>query len=101
MAPYLSAGGTDARHLPGIKVYGFFPYGPSDQAAGYSQLVHGHDERIGVEDLAFGMRFLYELVLRFCKVEIPSLESTSILKPGPNDRTDYVAPTLALDVGEI
>ena len=69
VAPYLSAGGTDARHLPGIKVYGFFPYGPSDQAAGYSQLVHGHDERIGVEDLAFGTRFLYELVLRFCKVD--------------------------------
>jgi acetylornithine deacetylase/succinyl-diaminopimelate desuccinylase-like protein len=69
VAPYLSAGGTDARHLPGIKVYGFFPYGPSDHAAGYSQLVHGHDERIGVEDLAFGTRFLYELVLRFCKVD--------------------------------
>ena len=66
VAPYLSAGGTDARHLPGIKVYGFFPYGPSEQAATYSQLVHGHNERIAIADLAFGTRFLYDLVLRFC-----------------------------------
>jgi acetylornithine deacetylase/succinyl-diaminopimelate desuccinylase-like protein len=66
VAPYLSAGGTDARHLPGIKVYGFFPYGPSEQAEGYSPLVHGHNERIAVADLAFGTRFLYELVQRFC-----------------------------------
>jgi acetylornithine deacetylase/succinyl-diaminopimelate desuccinylase-like protein len=66
VAPYLSAGGTDARHLPGIKVYGFFPYGPSEQAATYSPLIHGHNERIAIADLAFGTRFLYDLVLRFC-----------------------------------
>ena len=32
----------------------------------YNTLVHGHDERIAVDDLAFGTRFLYELVTRFC-----------------------------------
>lgn len=32
----------------------------------YSTLVHGHDERIAVEDLAFGTRFLHEVVVRFC-----------------------------------
>lgn len=66
VAPYLSAGGTDARHLPGIKVYGFFPFGPSEAAKTYTGLIHGHDERIAIADLGFGTRFLYELTTRFC-----------------------------------
>jgi acetylornithine deacetylase/succinyl-diaminopimelate desuccinylase-like protein len=66
VAPYLVSGGTDARNLPGIKVYGFFPFVPSDRAALYSSLVHGHNERIAVEDLAFATRYLYEVVTRFC-----------------------------------
>lgn len=65
VAPYLVSGGTDARNIPGVKVYGFFPHPPSDRNALYSTLVHGHDERIAVEDLAFATRFLYEVVIRF------------------------------------
>ncbi|MDQ3411259.1 MAG: M20/M25/M40 family metallo-hydrolase [Chloroflexota bacterium] len=66
VAPYLVSGGTDARHLPGVKVYGFFTTTPGAPVALYSSLIHGHDERIGVADLAMGTRFLYELVARFC-----------------------------------
>lgn len=66
VAPYLSGGGTDARHLPGIKVYGFYPYGPSEHADALLSTMHGHNERIAVDDLGFGVRFLYSLVLRFC-----------------------------------
>ncbi len=66
VAPYLVSGGTDARHLPGIKVYGFFPFNAPERNPLYATLVHGHDERIAVEDLAFGTRFLHELVVRFC-----------------------------------
>jgi acetylornithine deacetylase/succinyl-diaminopimelate desuccinylase-like protein len=66
VAPFLLSGGTDARHLPEMKVYGFFPFLPSDRAALYTSLIHGHDERIAVDDLAFATRFLYEVVVRFC-----------------------------------
>jgi len=66
VAPYLVSGGTDARHLPGIKVYGFFPFNAPERNPLYATLVHGHDERIAVDDLAFGTRFLHELVIRFC-----------------------------------
>ncbi len=65
VAPYLCAGATDARNMPGIKVYGFFPFPPSDErAAEYAPLVHGHNERIAVEDLHFAARFLYEVTTR-------------------------------------
>ena len=66
VAPYLVSGGTDARNIPEVKVYGFFPHPPSERTALYTTLVHGHDERIAVEDLAFATRFLYQLVTRFC-----------------------------------
>lgn len=65
VAPYLCAGATDARNIPGIKVYGFFPFPPSDErATEYAPLVHGHNERIAVEDLHFAARFLYEVTTR-------------------------------------
>ena len=66
VAPYLVSGGTDAAHLPGIKVYGFFPPASPARNALYTGLMHGHDERYAVEDLLFGTRFVYELVTRFC-----------------------------------
>ncbi|CAA9557369.1 MAG: peptidase M20 [uncultured Thermomicrobiales bacterium] len=66
VAPYLVSGGTDAANLPGIKVYGFFPFPPSERVGEYTPLVHGHDERIAVADLAFATRFLHDLVRRFC-----------------------------------
>jgi acetylornithine deacetylase/succinyl-diaminopimelate desuccinylase-like protein len=66
VVPCLSSGGTDARALPGIRVYGFFPFAPSDRQTTYIPLIHGHDERIAVEDLVYGTRFFYEVVRRFC-----------------------------------
>ncbi len=63
--PYLVVGATDARHVRklGTKVYGFSP-----MLAPTSELdrVHGHDERISIENLAFGTRVLYEVVSEFC-----------------------------------
>lgn len=63
--PTLSSGGTDAPLIPGVKVYGFFPVLPTERLHMYDPLVHGHNERIHVDDLAFGARFLYDLVIRF------------------------------------
>ncbi len=63
VAPFLVSGGTDAKALPGIKVYGFMP---SRHGAEEFALAHAHDERIRVDTLVFGTRCLYEIVRRFC-----------------------------------
>jgi acetylornithine deacetylase/succinyl-diaminopimelate desuccinylase-like protein len=64
--PVMSWGGTDAGHVPGIKVYGFFPLLPTERAALYETLMHSHNERIHVDDLAFATRFLYDIAVRVC-----------------------------------
>lgn len=66
VVPALITGGTDASLVPGIKVYGFFPIPPSERVALYDTLVHGHNERFHVDDLEYGTRFLYDLVVRTC-----------------------------------
>jgi acetylornithine deacetylase/succinyl-diaminopimelate desuccinylase-like protein len=61
----MSAGGTDAPLIPGVKVYGFFPYPPGERIALYDPLVHGHNERVHVDDLAYATEFLYDLFATF------------------------------------
>jgi acetylornithine deacetylase/succinyl-diaminopimelate desuccinylase-like protein len=68
LMPYMLTGGTDAALLPQIRTYGFFPMLPGERLEIYGPLVHGHNERIHVDDLAFGTRFIHDLVLRFCAV---------------------------------
>jgi acetylornithine deacetylase/succinyl-diaminopimelate desuccinylase-like protein len=67
VAPFLCTGGTDARSLPGVRVYGFCPFAPSDRQSTYLPLIHGHDERIAVADLLFATRFFCDVVQRFGK----------------------------------
>jgi acetylornithine deacetylase/succinyl-diaminopimelate desuccinylase-like protein len=63
VAPFLVSGGTDAASLPGIKVYGFMPgYFSAEEMNG----AHNHDERVSVDNLAFGTRVLYDIVTRYC-----------------------------------
>lgn len=61
--PSLIAGGTDASLVPGVKVYGFFPMMPTERLAMYRPLVHSHNERVHVDDLAYGTGFIYRLVM--------------------------------------
>jgi acetylornithine deacetylase/succinyl-diaminopimelate desuccinylase-like protein len=63
--PAMSSGGTDAPLIPGVKVYGFFPFPPSDRIALYEPLVHGHNERVHVDDLAYAARFVHDLIATF------------------------------------
>lgn len=63
LLPYVVSGGTDARLLPGIKVYGFMPSRSGEDIAGR---MHAHDERVRVDDLLFATRCLYGVVARFC-----------------------------------
>lgn len=62
--PDLVVGATDARHVTklGTKVYGFCPM--FDEASELSR-VHGHDERISLDNVGFGARVLYQVVSEF------------------------------------
>ncbi len=65
VVPALVVGGTDARHQTklGTQVYGF---SPSNAAPAESERVHGHNERIHVDDLLFGVKATYDIVSEFC-----------------------------------
>lgn len=67
VVPMMMTGGTDAKHLAllGIPCYGFSPLQlPPDM--NLFQMIHGHNERVPVDGLAFGVRVLYEVVTDFC-----------------------------------
>ncbi|MEX2237690.1 MAG: M20/M25/M40 family metallo-hydrolase [Dehalococcoidia bacterium] len=65
--PMISPGFTDSRtfRARGIPAYGFGPgfLRPEEQAT-----IHGHDERISIENLRLGTQVLFELVRRLCAV---------------------------------
>lgn len=63
LLPFLVSGGTDARAMPGVKVYGFMPAKSGEDTL---SVAHGHDERTRVSDLLFATRCLYTVVRRFC-----------------------------------
>ncbi len=67
VVPAIVTGGTDAKHLAraGIPCYGFSPVRLPPEI-NLMQMVHGHDERIPVDGIAFGVRVLYEVVTDFC-----------------------------------
>jgi acetylornithine deacetylase/succinyl-diaminopimelate desuccinylase-like protein len=66
VVPYLSTGVTDSARLRriGVKAYGILPF-PMLQAD--EERMHGHDERVPVESLAFGARLIYEATLRVAR----------------------------------
>src|SRR4029079_15631359 len=63
--PSVSAGFTDSRvfRQHGITSYGFIPYLLEQDEA---MTVHGHNERITVENLKLGTQILFETVRRLC-----------------------------------
>src|SRR5205823_6557441 len=64
--PTMLTGATDAKHVVrlGTRVYGFNPqrYEP---AVADLPMVHGHDERVSVDNLLFCTQTLYDVVTRF------------------------------------
>ena len=65
LAPELTSGFTDSRiyRMRGVPAYGFVPcLVPPEELSG----IHGHNERISVENLRLGMQILYEIVRRLC-----------------------------------
>ncbi len=67
VVPMMVTGGTDAKHLAraGIPCYGFTPIQLPPEM-NFMQMIHGHNERVPVAGLAFGVRVLYEVVVEFC-----------------------------------
>jgi acetylornithine deacetylase/succinyl-diaminopimelate desuccinylase-like protein len=63
VTPFLVSGGTDAKALPGIKVYGF---SPGKFSVAEMNGAHNHDERISLDNLEFSTRALFEIVTRYC-----------------------------------
>ncbi len=64
LIPELVVGATDARHVTklGTKVYGFCPM--FDQPSEMER-VHGHNERISLDNIEFGTHILYDVVSEF------------------------------------
>lgn len=82
VVPMMVTGGTDAKHLAqvGIPCYGFTPLQlPPDM--NFMQMIHGHNERVPVDGLAFGMRVLYEVVTDFCMQGSENHKPTETLRP--------------------
>ena len=65
--PYMLSGATDAKFAAklGIKCYGFSPL-KLEAGQPFGELIHGHDERVPVSALGFGVQVLYEVVRDFC-----------------------------------
>jgi len=68
--PYMLSGATDAKFVArlGIKSYGFSPL-RLEMGEPFGELIHGHDERVPVRALAFGVQVLYEVVRDFCSTQ--------------------------------
>ena len=63
--PFVSAGFTDSRvfRRRGITAYGFIPVLLEPREA---VTIHGHNERISIENLRLGCQILFEVVRRIC-----------------------------------
>ncbi len=72
--PYILSGSTDAKHVHrlGITCYGFSPmYLPP--GLNFETLAHGHDERIPISALRFGVPVLFEVVHKYAASLPPPL----------------------------
>jgi acetylornithine deacetylase/succinyl-diaminopimelate desuccinylase-like protein len=65
--PYLAPGFTDAKSWSrlGTRSYGFMPVRFPDDGTRFADLFHGHDERIPVDGLRWGIAVLYDVVRAF------------------------------------
>jgi acetylornithine deacetylase/succinyl-diaminopimelate desuccinylase-like protein len=66
IVPYLSTGVTDSARLRtlGVKAYGVLPF-PMVQSD--EERMHGHDERVPLESLYFGIRLIYGAIERIAR----------------------------------
>jgi acetylornithine deacetylase/succinyl-diaminopimelate desuccinylase-like protein len=66
--PYMIPGFTDAQyfHRLGARCYGFSPHRfPEADKVRFSELFHGHNERIHLDGYTWGLRVLWDVISRF------------------------------------
>ena len=65
--PYMLTGATDAKLFAqlGTQCYGFSPMKLNPDTP-FDGLIHGHDERLAVDSLGFGVKVLFETARDFC-----------------------------------
>ena len=65
--PYMLTGATDAKLFAqlGTQCYGFSPM-KLEPDTPFDTLIHGHNERLAVNSLSFGVKVLYDTVRDFC-----------------------------------
>ncbi len=63
VVPYLSPGVTDSARLRklGVQAYGILPFPMAQED---EERMHGHDERVPVASLRFGVRLIHEALVR-------------------------------------
>jgi acetylornithine deacetylase/succinyl-diaminopimelate desuccinylase-like protein len=63
--PYLLPAVTDSRFLvpKGVVAYGFDPMQPELGWPSPLEMAHGHDERISIANIEFGLRVLYDAIM--------------------------------------
>jgi acetylornithine deacetylase/succinyl-diaminopimelate desuccinylase-like protein len=63
VVPYLGAGATDSAALRriGINAYGILPFPMTVED---EKRMHGHDERLSIESLMFGVKLIHQSILR-------------------------------------
>jgi len=63
VVPYLGAGATDSAALRriGINAYGILPFPMTVED---EKRMHGHDERLSIDSLSFGLKLIYESIIR-------------------------------------
>jgi acetylornithine deacetylase/succinyl-diaminopimelate desuccinylase-like protein len=65
--PNMLTGATDAKHMAklGAICYGFSPM-KFEPGENFFDLVHGHDERVSVKALSWGVNVLFDVVSAWC-----------------------------------
>jgi acetylornithine deacetylase/succinyl-diaminopimelate desuccinylase-like protein len=70
VVPYMLPGFTDAKYFTknGARWYGFAPIKiEKDSGIVFSDMFHGHDERVPIAGLHWGAEVLSDVVIRFCE----------------------------------
>jgi acetylornithine deacetylase/succinyl-diaminopimelate desuccinylase-like protein len=81
VVPFLSSGGSDARHLTGRSavMYGYSPVLPDLPFDKAVTMVHGVDEHISIESLLFGCRVMRDTLLGYSSLKPRELREEKLL----------------------
>lgn len=67
IVPFMQTSATDSRHLrqKNIECYGFSPLLVDGNHSEYLKMIHGHNEKISRDNLLFGIKILFSVVLNY------------------------------------